>query len=165
LAVVLGGIWPGYSERNDRTNSQEDPEEFLVNDDFSSADQGYSDIGVDGIGNFWIVWQDNREGDYSTYAQYFAWDGERYGPNSPVNDDAGGDEQNDPHVGVSAAGYTKFVWQDFRVTGYPDNPDIYGQDINEDGSVNGANHRVNSDFGQAKQRKPNRPGQTTQAKP
>jgi len=154
LVVILGWQWPGYS---DRTSGELDEfgEEFLINDDFSTADQGYPDIAVDGMGDFWIVWQDNRDGDYSVYAQKFAWDGERLGPNTPVNDDTNSDEQFDPHVGVSVGGYTKFVWQDYRAAGHPTNPDIYAQDINEDGSADDPNLKVNSDFGQAGQRKPN----------
>jgi len=156
LIIILGIQWPGYSDQTVTNRATDEvTAEFLVNDDFSTADQGYSDIGVDAIGNFWIVWQDNRTGNYSVYAQYFGWDGERFGPNSPVNDDLTNDEQYDPHVGVAVDGYTKIVWQDYRAAGYPTNPDIYAQDILEDGSIIDANAKVNSDFGQAQQRKPN----------
>ena len=153
--ILFGRLGPGYSDRAESESIQEASEEFLVNDDFSTADQGYPDIAVDATGNFRIVWQDNREGNYSVYEQYFVWDGERLGPNALVNDDANSAEQYDPHIGMAVNGYTKMVWQDYRAAGYPTNPDIYAQDIDENGSAVGPNAKVNADFGQAQQRKPN----------
>ncbi len=124
-----------------------DVADFRVNDDFGTAYQGYSHIAVDLDGNFVVSWYDKRNGDNDIYLQAFDHLGNRSGSNRRVNDDPVGNEQLRPSLMKDQLGKFIIVWQDFRVTGYPFNGDIYGQRFNADGSLVSTNAKINDDFG------------------
>ncbi len=124
-----------------------DVADFRVNDDFGMTYQGYSHIAVDLDGNFVVSWYDKRNGDNDIYLQAFDHLGNRSGSNRRVNDDPVGSEQLRPSLMKDQLGKFIVVWQDFRVTGYPFNGDIYGQRFNADGSLISTNAKINDDFG------------------
>ncbi len=124
-----------------------DVSDFRVNDDFGTTYQGYSNLAVDLDGNFVVSWYDKRNGDNDIYLQLFDRLGNRQGGNRRVNDDAVGNEQLRPSLMKDQLGKFAVVWQDFRITGYPFNGDIYGQRFNADGSLISTNQRINDDFG------------------
>ena len=121
--------------------------DFRVNDDFGTTYQGYSNIATDLEGNFVVCWYDKRNGDNDIYIQLFDRFGTRQGANRRVNDDAIGNEQFRPSMMKDQLGKFVVAWQDYRVTGYPFNADIYGQRYNADGSAASANTKINDDFG------------------
>ncbi|MGB5105458.1 MAG: FlgD immunoglobulin-like domain containing protein [Candidatus Zixiibacteriota bacterium] len=121
--------------------------DFRVNDDFGMSYQGYSNIATDLEGNFVVCWYDKRNGDNDIYIQLFDRLGTRQGTNRRVNDDPIGNEQFRPSMMKDQLGKFVVAWQDYRVTGYPFNADIYGQRYNADGSAAAANTKINDDFG------------------
>jgi hypothetical protein len=54
---------------------------FKVNDDIDSTYQYFSSTSMDDDGNFVIVWNDFRYGNYDIYAQRYARDGNKFGNN------------------------------------------------------------------------------------
>lgn len=127
--------------------SRADVADFKVNDDFGMTYQGYSNIATDLEGNFVVCWYDKRNGDNDVYMQLFDHIGTRQGSNRRVNDDAAGFEQLRPSLMKDQTGKFVIAWQDYRVTGYPFNGDIFGQRYNADGSAASVNAKINDDFG------------------
>jgi len=115
---------------------------FKVNDDQGSDRQNYPSISVDGSGNFFIVWQDNRNGNDDIYAQRFACDGIALGSNFKVNDDQGSERQNYPSISADGSGYIIITWYDVRNS----DGDIYAQRYSGDGTTLGTNFQVNDDI-------------------
>jgi len=126
--------------------------DFRVNTDLGSAFQAYSNITSDADGNFIVTWYDNRYTDYDIFGQRFLHDGTRVGSNFKINDDLGSDEQYYPRVTTDEAGRFVVVWQDYRVTGYPMNSDIFSQRYNSNGTKAGVNYIVNDDGANVSQR-------------
>ncbi len=122
-------------------------EDFRVNDDYTGAYQGYSHIATDLDGNFVVSWYDKRAGQNDIFVQFFDHVGNRLGSNQIVNDDAAGAEQLKPSLMRSQSGETYVAWQDYRITGYPFNGDIYLQKFDATNNPSDVNQRVNSDFG------------------
>ncbi len=121
--------------------------DFRVNDDFGTTYQGYSNIATDLEGNFVVCWYDKRNGDNDIYIQLFDRFGTRQAGNRRVNDDPVGNEQFRPSMMKDQLGKFVVAWQDYRITGYPFNADIYGQRYNTDGSAASTNAKINDDFG------------------
>jgi hypothetical protein len=126
--------------------------DFRVNTDLGSAFQAYSNITSDADGNFIVTWYDSRYTDYDIFGQRFLHDGTRVGSNFRINDDSDSDEQYYPRVTTDEAGRFVVVWQDYRVTGYPMNSDIFGQRYNSNGTKAGVNYIVNDDGASVSQR-------------
>jgi len=117
---------------------------FLVNDDVGSAGQYFPSAGMDGMGNFSVVWSDERNGDFDIYGQRFNAMGMPIGGNSRVNDDVGGTDQYYPSVAMSNGGEFIVAWDDFRSES---DFDIYAQRFNATGTALGSNFKVNDDVG------------------
>ncbi|RPI12307.1 MAG: hypothetical protein EHM58_20275 [Ignavibacteriae bacterium] len=68
--------------------------DFRVNDDSTIRSQGSPDIGVDGNGNFIVVWSDSRNepnnNSAKLYCQRFSFDGTRLGLNFRIGQDTSG---------------------------------------------------------------------------
>jgi hypothetical protein len=124
--------------------------DFRVNENLGTVgiDEGSPSIAVDRMGNFMVVWRDDRQdpgGDI--FAQRFSPDGMFIGNNFKLNDDGGSASQKSPSVACDADGHIVVVWQDFRhVTS-----DIYAQRYSSDGLRVGSNFRVNDEAGDALQ--------------
>jgi len=123
---------------------------FRVNDDTGSSAQLRSDLALNRKGNFIVVWQDKREGDYDIYAQRFDSSGDFLDTNFKVNDNIGNSLQNFPKVDSDSLGNFVVVWQDKR----NGDEDVYAQVFNEGGEKTGENFRVNDDSGDAYQGRP-----------
>ncbi|RPI12299.1 MAG: T9SS C-terminal target domain-containing protein [Ignavibacteriae bacterium] len=103
--------------------------DFRVNDDSTVRSQGSPDIGVDGNGNFIIVWQDSRNEPNNNsgrvYYQRFNFDGTRLGVNFPIGHDTSGG----PKIAVLKNGRFIVVWR----AQYIGNRDIYCQRFEANG--------------------------------
>jgi hypothetical protein len=116
-----------------------------VNDDAGSDIQWDPKISVDAVGNFVIVWIDERNGNRDIYFQRFTSTGAALGVNTLVNDDASTADQIAPSVLIDVTGNFVIVWHDFR----NDDWDIYYQRYTSTGGTLGVNTKVNDDAGTA----------------
>ena len=84
---------------------------FLVNDN-TSGNQKNPSCAKGLNGNFIIVWQDSRNGNYDIYAQKYNSSGNTIGSNFKVNDNPGNSSQQEPALDF----YSNLVicWQDKR---------------------------------------------------
>ncbi len=90
-----------------------------------------------------VVWADSRPGtsDQDIYGQIFSSSGIPQGDNFPVSDAVS--RQTDPFVAYNATDHNYLVaWRDLR---NPTNWDVYGQIVNADGTLSGANVDINTD--------------------
>jgi len=128
-------------------------DDFLVNDDTTGGcTQLLPAVAIDSSGNFVICWVDERNGDMGDiYAQRYDSLGDTVGASFRVNDDPGTGWQDDPSIGMSAAGDFVICWRDDR-SHY--SGDIYAQRYNSSGDTVGANFRVNDDLGTDYQQSP-----------
>jgi len=116
-------------------------ENFKVNNDVGSENQGYPSIAVDGNENFIVAWTDSREGDENIYAQRFGADGTAHGDNFKVNDDTYPNIIHwTPSLAADAEGNFIIAWEDYR-SGY--DSDIYAQRYTNDGTPIDSNFKVN----------------------
>jgi len=116
-----------------------------INDDTGGAGQGGSAIAVDGTGNAYAVWQDNRNGNWDIYFAYRPAGG-NWGANLKVNDDTDEAAQSAPDIAVDETGGAYVVWTDDRNSTERNlDPDIYFSFRPVGGSW-GADERVNDDI-------------------
>ncbi|HEC79157.1 MAG TPA: T9SS type A sorting domain-containing protein [candidate division WOR-3 bacterium] len=128
-----------YAQRYDSSGNPQGPN-FKVND-AGPRNEWYCSVAMDSMGNFFIVWQDERDVPNlpNIYGQYYDAAGNPLGPNFLVNDELDLYVQFVPSVAMDEGGNSVVVWQDGR--GY----DIYGQRYNPLGTPIGSNFRVNYD--------------------
>jgi hypothetical protein len=79
---------------------------------------------VDGSGNAYALWEDERNGGHDIYFSYRPAGGD-WGPNHMVNDDAGTDLQWMSAIAVDRGGNAYAIWGDTRSGDYHDLYDIY----------------------------------------
>ncbi len=123
---------------------------FKVNDDIGFSRQDAPAVGIDVNGNFIIVWQDLRNGNWDIYAQRYSTDGSKQGVNFKINDDLGNFSQITPAIATTPAGGFVVAWRDTR----NGNPDIYIQRYDNNGNTQGNNARVDDDPGTNEQKEP-----------
>jgi hypothetical protein len=116
---------------------------FKVNDDVGNTYQEFPNIAVDTNGNFIIVWNDNRNGDYDIYAQRYLSDGTPAGSNFKVEDSVFSEEQYGASISSDENGNFIISWMDKRNGNF----DIYAQRYLNDGTPIGNNFQVNTDTG------------------
>lgn len=116
-----------------------------VNTDATSQVQSEPQIAVSRNGDFIIVWDDFRNGNYDIYMQAFRRDGTPKGTNKRVNDDIGSAEQYGTDITINDEGYVLITWIDYRNNTQGES--IYAQCYSPDLQSMGANQKVNdSDF-------------------
>ena len=131
-------------------SGQPEDTNFKINDDSFDFIQLRADISSDFNGNFVVVWQDKREGNYDIFAQRFDSSGSFLNNNLKVNDDIGNSLQNFPKADSDSMGNFVVVWQDKR----NGDEDVYAQIFNDKGEKIGKNFRVNDDVGNSYQGHP-----------
>jgi hypothetical protein len=91
-----------------------------VNDDVGDAMQYFPSIAVDGVGNIYIAWMDQRDGFKGDI--YFANStdgGITFSVNNKVNDEDVNALQYCPSISVDDAGFIYIVWVDERILSQP----------------------------------------------
>jgi len=117
---------------------------FKVSDDPEDEGQMSPSIAMENSGNFVIAWEDERSGwDYDIYAQRYSSDGTALGSNFKVHENLGETDQEAPAVCSDGSGNFVITWADGRNEW---DSDIYAQRYSSDGSVLGANFKVNDDM-------------------
>lgn len=126
-------------------------DDFLVNDDNIGGEvQRYPCIAMDGNGNFVIVWNDLKNGNWDIYFQRYNNTGIALGLNTKANDDIGTTAQGYPAIAMDDSGNFVIVWDDLR----NGNSDIYFQRYNSNGTAIAENTKANDDTGTANQYSP-----------
>jgi len=125
---------------------------FKVNHDSGDHSQSNPSVAMDSTGNFIICWADDRNGDGDIFAQMYDSSGAMIGSSFQVNDDAQGNVQSHPNIGVDHNGNFVICWGDGRNSG--DFSDIYAQRFDNTGAKEGINFKVNDDSGQFGQYSP-----------
>jgi len=123
---------------------------FKINDDASNRKQEYPSIGLDSTGNFVVVWQDNRSGNYDIYGQRYNSNGISQSSNFKIKENGGSNAQYCPDIVVNSDGSFVVVWQDSRNGNY----DIYGQRYDNKGTPIDANFKIDNDNGSSDQEYP-----------
>jgi len=133
-----GSDWDIYGQLFDASGSKVGFN-LLINDDGISSNQYNPFCEMDSAGNFVVVWEDRRNGDYDIYGQRFDPTGDTtgLGGNFLINDDGGSWYQNDPSCGMDKLGNFVVVWGDDR-----DGLNIYGQIYDNGGNPQGINFRI-----------------------
>ncbi|UCE74295.1 MAG: exo-alpha-sialidase [Methanomassiliicoccales archaeon] len=121
-----------------------------INDDVGSAYQSSPSIAVDGAGNIYITWRDNRNSDSDIYFANSMNGGNTFSGNKRVIDDVSGAHQTAPSIAVDSASNIYIVWEDKRNGNY----DIYFAKSTNGGNTFSVNKKVNDDSGNEKQRNP-----------
>lgn len=114
---------------------------FRVNDDIGNSYQGYPSVTLDVWGNFYVAWEDKRNGCTDIYLQKFDHNGNPIGANIKVDDDNIDGSQYSPTLSCDETGRLVVVWCDFR--NFDDDPEIYAQAFNSNLSPIGNNQMVN----------------------
>ncbi|OQY71880.1 MAG: hypothetical protein B6D44_11155 [Ignavibacteriales bacterium UTCHB2] len=115
-----------------------------VNDNITSSYCKYPSISTDSIGNFVIVWEDERNENSDIYLQQYNFNGIKSNNNLKINDDAGSKDQRYPKISIDDLGNFIIVWEDYREDS---KCDIFLQRLNSDGAPLGENIKVNDDVG------------------
>jgi len=106
--------WDIYIQRFTSTGSTLEAN-TKVNDDIDSIHQKLPSISTDGVGNFIIVWQDNRHGQYNPdiFAQRYFSNGNPNGANYRIVADGPNEGESSPVV-IANSSNINFSWQDNR---------------------------------------------------
>ncbi len=120
---------------------------FKINDDIASSQQRVSMNAIDGHGNFYVIWEDERNGYTDVYAQRFDSIGNLISNNIRVNDDIGNAYQFYSSIGADFTGNFLTAWTDGRNASY----DIYCQKFDVNGNRINNNIKVNDDMDSAHQ--------------
>ena len=164
IAMDMSGnfvvVWDDYRSGSDRdiygqlfnASGNKVGSNFLINDDGISNNQYDPSCEMDSAGNFVVVWEDDRGGDYDIYGQRFDPTGDTtgLGGNFMINDDGASWYQNDPSCGMDKSGNFVVTWADDR-----DGLNIYGQIYDNGGNPQGSNFRIDQDPGAESQYIPN----------
>ncbi|MBK7141102.1 MAG: T9SS type A sorting domain-containing protein [bacterium] len=113
--------------------------DLLVNDDNLATTHERPRVAVAPSGSFAIVWADQRSGQSDIYFQRISLAGTRINSNQLMNLDTLSGWQAYPALGAAASGQYTAVWQDFRNSSYPYDPDVYHQRTDSSGSPIGEN--------------------------
>ncbi|MEW5987609.1 MAG: sialidase family protein [Chloroflexota bacterium] len=120
-----------------------------VNDDKGNALQMNPSLAVNLVGDAFVVWRDDRNGQPDIYFSRSLNGGATWSPNVRVNDVAAG-SQTSPALVVDSAGILYVLWVDDRNGHW----DIYSSSSSDNGQNWSAGVRVNDDLGTAAQYQP-----------
>jgi hypothetical protein len=134
-------------------NSTDGGQTFSSNkrvNDFASSLQYEPSIALDSIGNIYIAWEDDRNGDYDIYFSNSTDGGNTFSPSMKINDDSDGVYQYYPSVAGGGPGNVYITWMDPREGSF----DIYFTRSVDGGDTFSTNKKINDDVGSASQSSP-----------
>jgi hypothetical protein len=101
-----------FSSRNPTTGVW--AAETKLNTDTGTTGQRTPSIAIDGSGNLYVVWADDRNGSTNTDIYFAKRTGTTWSANIKVSDDTTSKIQSSPRISVSSAGIAVAVWYDAR---------------------------------------------------
>ncbi len=117
-----------YAQKYDPSGAKIWTNDIKINSDTGSAIQENPVITEDNNGDFYIVWQDNRNGNDDTYMQKINSDGtKQIAFDVRINNITTNDQEN-PDIYINQAGYLVIVWQDNNDGDYDIKAAVYGSD-------------------------------------
>ena len=130
-----------FGQRFDKSGTKQGPEFAL--DSYTTGEQGYPVVAVDGLGNFVVVWEDSsQDGDnFGIFGQRFDASGTKIGPEFQVNTYTTG-KQDLPSLAMDRQGNFVVVWRSSGQDG--DSYGIFGQRFNSSAEPLGIELQVNS---------------------
>jgi hypothetical protein len=119
-----------------------------VNDGIRNAWRYQTSTAVDDEGNIYVVWADDRNGDWDIYFANSTDGGNTFSENKRVNDDIGNEDQKNPKIAVDSKGDIYIVWEDLRSAA---TIDIYFAKSTDGGNTFSTNKRIDDDVSNAGQ--------------
>jgi hypothetical protein len=127
-----------FSSRNPSTGVW--AAETKLNADTGTTGQRTPSIAIDGSGNLYVVWADDRNGSTNTDIYFAKRTGSTWSANIKVNADTGNAVQSSPRISVSSAGIAVAVWYDARSS----QVNIYSARLPAGSTTWSANYKVTS---------------------
>jgi hypothetical protein len=124
-----------------RYNSNGNPLGSNVRIDDDPANSGSTTIDMDAVGNFVVVWVDQRSG-YNIYFQMYDNNGNAIGSNTKISDDIGNSGHGWPSISMIQNGDFIVTWMSYMDPTYPD---VEAQRYFANGSPNGGNYLIVAD--------------------
>ena len=117
-----------YAQKYDPSGAKIWTNDIKINSDTGLAIQENPVITEDRNGDFYIVWQDNRNGNNDIYMQKINSDGaKQIAFDVRINNITTNDQEN-PDLYINQAGYLTIVWQDNNDGDYDIKAAVYGSD-------------------------------------
>jgi len=123
-----------YMQKYDEDGNQVWPVEIRINTNLlgDGLDQSNPEVSIDSNNNIYIVWQDNRDGNYNIYAQKYNSAGlALWAQDIKINTNSGTSDQYSPSGVVDTSGNFYIAWTDER----DGNKNIYAQKYNSTGTI------------------------------
>lgn len=110
------GNWDIYAQKYDSDGTLAWPSEVKINTDVSSWDQLNPQIILDADNNFYVVWQDFRDGiNWNIYAQKYDLAGNKiWVSDAKINIGGGASDSINPALAIDSQEFLYVVWQDNR---------------------------------------------------
>lgn len=110
---------------------------FLVNDDVTAGHANMPSMGVDGQGNFTVVWGESFRMVGDIMMGRFSSYGSHLGETIKVNDNVNPGRMSNPSVCVDQQGRAVAIWSDSR-----DGNHLFAQNYDSDGRPHGSNYQI-----------------------
>ncbi len=125
------GDWDIYAQKWDTNGNSMWSADLRVNSDVGSANQENPKIVVDDEDNFYVVWEDEINGDKDIFMAKFDSSGNTLFAGKKVNTDSSLLDQYEPTVVFDGSNYLYIAWADKRNS----QPDIYAQKYDKLGNI------------------------------
>jgi type II secretory pathway pseudopilin PulG len=126
------GDWDIYAQRYDSDGNNLWVFDMEVKRDSGVAiDQENPKVVVDDEDNFYVVWEDDRNGNKDIFLSKFDGNANTLFTERRVNTDSSGLDQYEPAIVFDGTGYLYISWSDKRNS----QPDIYAQKYDKDGNI------------------------------
>ncbi len=131
-----------YLEKFNSANGSSAWGPVKANSESGSADQIKSDLAADSAGNIYVVWMDDRNGNWDIYAQKHGPGGSAlWASDLKINGDIGFSDQENPRVAVDNEDNFYVVWED----GINGDKDIFLAKFDGSGNTLFAGRKINTD--------------------